>query len=39
MMGREDLNQLSVVRNGRLQGIISRSHSLRLLQIRAELHA
>jgi Zn-dependent protease/predicted transcriptional regulator len=36
LMGREDLNQLPVVRNGRLEGIISRSHILRLLQTRAE---
>jgi Zn-dependent protease/predicted transcriptional regulator len=37
-MGREDINQLPVVRNGRLAGIISRGHILRLLQARAELH-
>lgn len=37
VMGREDLNQLPVVRDGRLKGIISRSHILRLLQTRAEL--
>ena len=39
VMGREDLNQLPVVRNGHLEGIISRSHILRLLQTRAELRA
>jgi Zn-dependent protease/predicted transcriptional regulator len=37
-MGREDINQLPVVRNGRLAGIISRGHILRMLQTRAELH-
>jgi CBS domain-containing protein len=39
VMGREDLNQLPVIRNGHLEGIISRSHILRLLQTRAELRA
>jgi len=33
-MGREDINQLPVVRNGRLAGIISRGHILRMLQTR-----
>lgn len=37
VMGREDLNQLPVVHDGRLKGIISRSHILRLLRTRAEL--
>jgi predicted transcriptional regulator len=36
LMGREDLNQLPVVRHGHLEGMISRSHILRLLQTRAE---
>jgi Zn-dependent protease/predicted transcriptional regulator len=36
-MGREDVNQLPVVSNGRLAGIISRGHILRTLQTRAEL--
>ncbi len=36
-MGREDINQLPVMSNGHLDGIISRSHILRLLQTRAEL--
>jgi CBS domain-containing protein len=36
-MGREDVNQLPVMSNGHLDGIISRSHILRLLQTRAEL--
>src|SRR5918996_4129511 len=39
VMGREDLNQLPVVRNGQFEGIISRSHILRLVQTRAELRA
>jgi CBS domain-containing protein len=39
VMGREDLNQLPVVRNGHLEGIISRSHIVRLLQTRAEFRA
>lgn len=38
-MGREDVNQLPVVSNGRLAGIISRGHILRTLQTRAELRA
>ena len=37
MMGREDVNQMPVVREGRLAGIISRGHILRVLQTRAEL--
>jgi Zn-dependent protease/predicted transcriptional regulator len=37
MMSREDLNQLPVVTNGRLEGIFSRGHILRFLQIRDEL--
>jgi CBS domain-containing protein len=37
LMGREDVNQLPVVRDGRLTGIISRGDALRLLQTRAEL--
>jgi len=39
IMGREDVNQLPVIRDGRLAGIISRAHILRTLQTRAELHA
>jgi CBS domain-containing protein len=38
-MAREDLNQLPVVAGGRLEGIVSRGHILRLLQSRAELKA
>lgn len=37
LMGREDVNQLPVVRDGRLTAIISRGDVLRLLQTRAEL--
>jgi Zn-dependent protease/predicted transcriptional regulator len=37
-MGRDDINQLPVVSDHRLEGIISRSHVLRLLQARAELN-
>ena len=37
LMGREDVNQLPVVRDGRLTGIISRGDVFRLLQTRAEL--
>jgi len=36
-MGREDLNQLPVVSNGRMEGMLSRSQILQALQVRAEL--
>lgn len=36
-MGREDLNQLPVMSNNRLAGIVSRGHILQLLQTRVEL--
>jgi Zn-dependent protease/predicted transcriptional regulator len=36
-MAREDVNQLPVVTNGRLRGIVSRGQILQLLQSRAEL--
>jgi hypothetical protein len=39
MMAREDLNQLPVVFDGRLEGIITRGHILQLLQSSAELKA
>jgi CBS domain-containing protein len=39
VMGREDVNQLPVIREGHLAGIVSRGHILRLLQTRAELQA
>lgn len=38
-MGREDLNQLPVVSDGRLEGVISRGQVLRYLQTRIELQA
>ena len=37
MMGREDVNQMPVVQEGKVTGIISRGHILRVLQTRAEL--
>lgn len=37
MMGREDVNQIPVVQQGKLAGIISRAHIVRVLQTRAEL--
>jgi Zn-dependent protease len=37
MMSREDVNQLPVVRDGRIEGVITRGGVLRLLQTRAEL--
>lgn len=36
-IGREDVNQLPVLERGRLRGIISRDHIMRLLSARAEL--
>jgi Zn-dependent protease/predicted transcriptional regulator len=36
-MGRQDVNQLPVVADGRLAGVISRGHIVQLLQARAEL--
>jgi Zn-dependent protease/predicted transcriptional regulator len=38
MMGREDINQLPVISNGRLEGIFSRTHVVRFLQAHSELH-
>lgn len=35
-MGREDVNQLPVVSGGRLEGVLSRSHIVHLLQTRLE---
>lgn len=37
VMGREDLNQLPVVRAGSFEGVVTRGHILRLLQTRGEL--
>jgi Zn-dependent protease/predicted transcriptional regulator len=39
VMAREDINQLPVVVDGRLQGIVTRGHILQLLQSQAELKA
>ncbi len=36
-MAQEDVNQLPVVRDGRLEGVVTRSHILHLLQSRNEL--
>lgn len=36
-MGCQDVNQLPVVADGRLAGVISRGHIVQLLQARAEL--
>jgi Zn-dependent protease/predicted transcriptional regulator len=36
-MGRDDVNQLPVMSNNRLEGIVSRAHVLQALQTRAEL--
>ncbi len=38
MMSSDDVNQLPVVADGHLAGVISRSHVLRLIQTRAELN-
>jgi predicted transcriptional regulator len=37
VMGREDVNQVPVVQQGNVAGIISRGHIMRVLQTRAEL--
>lgn len=37
IMGREDLNQLPVVENNEVRGVLTRAHILQLLQTRAEL--
>lgn len=39
LMAREDVNQLPVVENGRLEGVLSRGHVLQVLQTRSELKA
>jgi Zn-dependent protease/predicted transcriptional regulator len=38
IMTREDVNQLPVLSNGRLEGVFSRGRVLRFLQIHAEMH-
>ena len=37
IMNSKDLNQLPVVRNGHIEGLVTRGGLLRLLQTRAEL--
>jgi len=37
MMGREDVNQLPVMSEGRMAGILSRAHVLELLRSKSEL--
>jgi len=37
VMAREDLNQLAVIREGQLAGVVSRANVLQLLRTRAEL--
>jgi Zn-dependent protease len=37
-MGREDVNQLPVMSDGRVEGIVTRAHLLQVLRSRAELH-
>jgi Zn-dependent protease len=39
IMGREDVNQLPVVQNGRLEGVLSRGNIVHVLQTRSELAA
>ena len=36
-MGREDVNQLPVMSEGKFEGMVGRRHILQLLQARAEL--
>jgi CBS domain-containing protein len=38
LMGREDMNQLPVISDGHLQGVVTRGHVLRFLRTQAELH-
>jgi CBS domain-containing protein len=37
IMGREDVNQLPVMSDGQVEGIVSRAHVLQVLRSRAEL--
>jgi CBS domain-containing protein len=39
IMGREEVNQLPVMSNGRLEGIVSREHVIRMLTTRMEFAA
>ena len=38
MMSREDINQVPVISDGKLEGIFSRAHVLQFLQMQADLH-
>jgi CBS domain-containing protein len=38
IMIREDVNQLPVIAGGRLEGVLTRGHVLRLIQTRADLN-
>jgi CBS domain-containing protein len=38
LMGSQDLNQLPVIAEGSLVGLISRAHILQLIQTRAQIH-
>jgi CBS domain-containing protein len=38
LMASQDINQLPVVADGSLVGVISRAHVLQLIQTRAQLH-
>jgi Zn-dependent protease/CBS domain-containing protein len=38
IMGREDVNQLPVMSDGRVEGVVTRAHLLQVLQSRAELN-
>lgn len=37
-LGREDVSQLPVMRDGRLEGVVSRGQLIQILQTRAELN-
>jgi Zn-dependent protease/CBS domain-containing protein len=39
LMSREDINQLPVISDGRLEGVFSRGHVLQFLRTHAELHS
>jgi len=39
LMGRENINQLPVVADGHLEGVVTRSYLVQLLQVRRELQA
>jgi CBS domain-containing protein len=37
LMGRENMQQVPVVANGHVEGVVTRAHLLQVLQLRAEL--